>query len=65
MRSPVRTAPAAAGSTYRGIGQELIQYRLARDCRHVLPPADEIKFMIMTAGGVSDPYCHPLTTPMS
>jgi len=39
--------------------------RLARDCRRVLPPADEIKFMIMTAGGVSDPYCHPLATPMS
>ena len=39
--------------------------RLARDFRCVLPPADDIKLMIMTAGGVSDPYCHPLATPMS
>jgi hypothetical protein len=27
--------------------------------------ADDIKFMIMTAGGVADPDCHPLATPMS
>jgi hypothetical protein len=35
-----------------------------RDAGSVLPSAD-IKLMIMTAGGVWDRYCHPLTTPMS
>jgi hypothetical protein len=30
----------------------------------MLASADGIKFMIMTAGGVSDLYRHPLATPM-
>jgi len=50
---------------HEGTGDHVPGGRLARDFGCVLTSADDIKFMIMTAGGVSDPYCHPLATPMS